>query len=493
MNEAGDSSLKTSPIQPGGHPHHPRPSTDSPEISHRCEALFTVQPSVRRPVDENVTGEDSGTSQAIAHIKQVMTKDAISLVRFEASDLHGISRSKMVPAHHFHEKALHGVAVPRSCLELTLSPQDNEVDHMTAAGFSSDVLLVPDLLTFRSLPWAAQTARVICDSCSITGLPLKTAPRHVASQVLAQLHSLGFSLRASFSYECCIFSVPEKISSKTLLFPGATLLSNDLPFFHLLVNSMYLMDVDVDSFATASGPGQIEFSLRPESGIRAADSAFTFRTGMKETARKQGYLASFLTNSSFYNCGVFSHSVWDAARKRNLFHSAGGQLSEIGSKWLAGLLHHCAALSCLSAPSATCRRWLAKAAKEPQQAAYATYGCNDNSCSFSVKLHGDKGTRIDSMLGSAMGNPYIVLAATVAAGMDGIRQNLSIPSGNLIQQKKFLIPCKLEDALDALDEDCVIRGALGDAFVQYFIDMKRLEMETEEMDTERDKFLEYFI
>lgn len=380
--------------------------------------------------------------------------------------------------------------VPRSCLELTLSPQDNEVDHMTAAGFSGDVLLVPDLLTFGSLPWASQTARVICDSCSVTGLPLKTAPRHVASQVLAQLHSLGFSLRASFAYECCIFSVPEKISSKTLLFPGATLSSNDLPFFHLLVNSMYLMGADVDSFATASGPGQIEFSLRPEFGIRAADSAFTFRTGIKEIARKQGYLASFLTNSSFHNCGVFSHSVWDAAGKRNLFRSAEGELSEIGSKWLAGLLHHSAALSCLSAPSAACWRRLAKAAKEPRQ---ATYGCNDNSCSFSVKFHGDRGTRVDSMLGSAMGNPYVVLAATVAAGIDGIQQNLSIPSGNLIQQKKFLIPSKLEEALDALDEDCVIRGALGDAFVQYFINMKRLEMETEEMDTERDKFLEYFI
>ncbi|KPP75989.1 hypothetical protein Z043_104708 [Scleropages formosus] len=438
----------------------------------------------------------SNYTSAIEHIKQKITREEIGFVRFEATDLHGVSRSKMVPARYFQEKAMHGIAIPRNYLELTLSPKDNEVDHINAANFNSDVLLMPDLSTFRALPWASQTARVICDSCSVTGNPLRTSPRLVAKQLLRSLHNLGFSLQSSFTYECCVFGAPEKINPKMFFFPGATLMSNDLSFFQQLINSMYFMGTDVESFASANGPGQMEISFQPEFGICAADSAFTFRTGIKELARKQGYIASFFTDDGFYNSGIFSHSVWDASGRRNLFFSAGGELSEIGKKWLAGLVHHSAALSCFMAPGVSCRRRLAKAAKEPKHTIYATWGCNDNSCNFNIKSHGSRGMHIENRLGSAMANPYLVLAVTLAAGIDGIKQNLSVDAdhtGNLIQQKKVVIPVKLEDALTALDEDDIIKGALGDTFVQYFIAMKKYEIETEELDTERNKCLEYFI
>ncbi|KAL4659859.1 lengsin [Arapaima gigas] len=494
------------------------PSQHEDGLSPPSGVSLTEPPGVRHQVDEssvrretwalqensrNITNVDthgsysfSNYTSAIEHIKQKITKEEINFIRFEASDLHGVSRSKMVPARYFQEKCMHGIAMPRNYLELTLSPKDDEVDHMNAANFNSDVLLLPDLSTFRALPWANQTARVICDSCSVTGNPLRTSPRFVAKQLLRCLQNLGFSLKSSFTYECCIFGAPEKINPKMFFFPGATLMSNDLPFFQHLINSMYFMGTDVESFASANGPGQMEISFQPEFGIGAADSAFTFRTGIKEIARKQGYIASFFTDNGFYNSGIFSHSVWDASGRRNLFFMPGGELSEIGNKWLAGLIHHSAAISCFMAPGAGCRQRLAKAAKEPKHMLYATWGCNDNSCSFNVKCHSSKGTHIDNRLGSAMANPYLVLAATVAAGIDGIKQNLTVdsdPTTNLSQQKKVLIPVKLEDALVALEEDNVIRGALGDTFVQYFTALKRYEIETEELDTERNKCLEYFI
>ncbi|MBN3308870.1 LGSN protein, partial [Amia calva] len=438
-------------------------------------------------------------TSGIEHIKQQIAREEISFVRFEATDLHGVSRSKTVPARFFQEKAIYGVPMPRSYLELTLSPKDNEVDHISAANFNSDVLLIPDLLTFRILPWAEKTARVLCDSCAVTGNPLRTSPRHIAKQLLNQLKSIGFSLHSSFTYECCIFGVPEKINSKTLFFPAATLLSNhDLPFFQQLINGMYFMGADVDSFASASGPGQMEISFQPEFGINSADNAFTFRTGIKEMAKKHGYIASFFTDDGFYNSGVFSHSLWDVNGKKNLFQSGGGELSEFGKKWLAGLLHHSAALSCLMAPGVGCRRQIAKDIKEPKHVVYVTWGSNDNSCAFNVKYHGGKGTHIDNKLGSATANPYLVLAATVAAGLDGIKRNLTLNGGvNGSQNQELLrhypIPLKLEDALVALGDDHIIRGALGDAFIQYFIAMKRYEIETKELDAERNKCLEYFI
>ncbi|XP_038144195.1 lengsin [Cyprinodon tularosa] len=436
---------------------------------------------------------------AMDQIKQQIARENINFVRFEATDLHGVSRSKTVPVRFFHEKAVYGVPMPRSYLELTLSPKSNEVDHASTASFSSDVLLIPDLSTFRVLPWAEQTARVICDPCTVTGSPLRTSPRLIAKQLLGQLQSLGFSLHSSFTYECCVLGAPDRIGPKTLLFPATTLLSNhDLPFLQQLVDSMYCMGADIDSISSASGPSQMEINLRPEFGIAAADSAFTFRTGIKEMARKHSYIASFFTDDGLYNAGVLSHSLWDANGRRSLFQSSekAADLSEIGRKWLAGLLTHAAALSCLMSPGLGCRSHIAKTIKDSKQMLYATCGCNDNSSSFNIKYHGGRETHIDNKLGSAMANPYIVLAATVAAGLDGIRKNLNIE--NLLnkapgQQKEFAIPVKLDNALEALAEDHVICSALGEPFVQYFIAMKKFEIETQELDDERNKCLEYFI
>lgn len=388
--------------------------------------------------------------------------------------------------------------MPRSYLELTLSSKVNEVDNGTVANFSSDILLIPDMSTFKILPWANHTARVICDPCSVTGVPLRTSPRLIAKQLLGQLQAMGFSLHSSLTYECCVLGLPERVGPKAVFFPATTLLSNnDLPFLHQLITGMYYMGTDVDSFASASGPGQMEISLKPKFGIEAADSAFTFRTGIKELSRKYNYITSFYTDDGIYNSGAFAHSLWDANGRRCLFHTGSADLSEIGRKWLAGLLRHSAALSCLMAPGVGCRNQLTREVKNQKHAnLYATCGSNDNSCAFNVKFHGGRETHIDNKLGSAMANPYIVLAATVAAGLDGIKRNLSFDYGlnrAPAQQRQFAIPVKLEGALEALAEDSVMRGALGEPFVQYFIAMKKFEIETQELDAERNKSLEYFI
>lgn len=391
---------------------------------------------------------------------------------------------------------MYGVPMPRSYLELTLSPKENEVDHPTAASFNSDILLIPDLSTFRALPWAEQTARIICDPCTITGIPLRTSPRLIAKLMLGQLHAMGFSFHSSFTYECCIFGAPERMGPKVIFFPATTLLSNhDMPFIQQLVKGMYHLGISVDSFASANGPGQMEICFKPKFGIEAADSAFTFRTGVKEMARKYNYIATFLSNDNIYNSGSLSHSLWDADGRRNLFHSGTGEMSEIGKKWLGGLLHHSPALSCLMAPGIGCRTWLSKV-NISKSMFYATCGCNDNACAFNVKVHGGREPHIENKLGSAMANPYVVLAATIAAGLDGVRRNLCVEQSlnrAPVHQKEFAIPVKLEDALEALGEDSVICGALGETFVQYFIAMKRLEIETQETDSDRNKNLEYFI
>ncbi|XP_054675864.1 lengsin [Grus americana] len=437
----------------------------------------------------------------IEFIKQQMARDNVQFVRFESIDLHGVSRSKNVPSRFFHEKAIHGVAMPRSYLELTLNPKDNELDYLNATNFNCDIILNPDLSTFRILPWTEQTARVICDSFTVLGNPLMTSPRHIAKKQLSQLQDNGFSLQSAFTYEFCIYGITEVVNSKTISFPAATILNNhDQTFIQELIEGMYYAGANIESFSSSSGPGQMEITFHPAFGIDAADSAFTFRTGIKEVAKKYNYVASFFSESGFYNSGALSHSLWDLNGQKNLFSAGYGveELSNIGKNWLSGLLAHTAAISCLMAPTTSCRKPYSKYSKESKETVNAKWAYNDNSCAFNIKCHSGKGTRIENKLSSATANPYLVLAATIAAGLDGVKRGLRYD--DMVQEenhtgdlKHSSVPLKLEDALVALEKDSCIKEALGETFVRYFVAMKRYELETEEMDSERNKCLGYFI
>ncbi|XP_063245488.1 lengsin [Prinia subflava] len=437
----------------------------------------------------------------IEFIKQQMARDNVQFVRFESVDLHGVSRSKNVPSRFFQEKAIHGIAMPRSYLELTLNPKDNELDYINATNFNCDIILNPDLSTFRILPWTEQTARVICDSFTVLGTPLMTSPRHIAKKQLSQLQDNGFSLHSAFTYEFCIYGITEVVNSKTISFPAATILNNhDQTFIQELIEGMYFAGANIESFSSSTGPGQMEITFHPAFGLDAADSAFTFRTGLKEVAKKYNYVASFFSESGFYNSGALSHSLWDLNGQKNLFSAGYGveELPEVGRNWLSGLLAHTAAISCLMAPTTNCRKPYSKYSKESKETVNARWAYNDNSCAFNVKCHGGKGTYIENKLSSAAANPYLVLAATIAAGLDGVKRGLSYDdmleeenhTGDL---KHSSIPLKLEDALVALEEDSCIKEALGETFIRYFVAMKHYELETEEMDSERNKCLGYFI
>ncbi|XP_068824540.1 lengsin [Capricornis sumatraensis] len=440
-------------------------------------------------------------SSRMKHIKQEMAKNHLQFVRFEATDLHGVSRSKSIPAQFFQEKVIHGVYMPRGYLELIPNPKDNEVDHIRATCFNSDIVLMPELSTFRVLPWAKRTARVICDTFTVTGEPLLTSPRHIAKRQLSQLQDAGFSLLSAFIYDFCIFGVPEIINSKTISLPASALLNNhDQPFIQELVDGLYHTGANVESFSSSTRPGQMEICFLPEFGISSADNAFTLRMAVKEVARKYNYITSFFIETGFCNSGILSHSLWDVDEKKNMFCSSSGieQLTIPGKKWLAGLLKHSAALSCLMAPAVSCRKRYSKESKDLKESVPTTWGYNDNSCAFNIKCHGEKGTRIENKLGSATANPYLVLAATVAAGLDGLYSDDGVLSGpenstDLHQAKPSEIPLKLEHALMALEEDQCLRQALGETFIRYFVAMKKYELENEETDAERNKFLEYFI
>ncbi|XP_018420352.1 PREDICTED: lengsin [Nanorana parkeri] len=477
----------------------------APETKHEPPATEFKEGLSASSKDVDPSGDEIQDSYSIIalveHLKQQIAREDIRFVRFEATDLHGVSRSKTISARFFQDKAVNGICMPRSNLELTLDTKDNEVDHSSSKQFNSDILLKPDLQTFRVLPWTEKTARVLCDPFTLLGNPLLTSPRYLAKRLLSQLQESGFLLSSAFIYEFCIFGVAEIINSKTISFPAVTLLSDHQMFMQELLEGMYYTGGNIECFSSSSAPGQMEVSFLPEYGLAAADNAFTFKTGIKEAAKKQDYIVSFNTDSvGFYNSGVLSHSLWDVSGTKNVFHTGSREkvLTDIGKKWISGLLQHSAALSCLVAPGAACRKRFLKNDKDPPNSICSTWGSNNNTCTYNVKSQGCNGTYIENMLCSATANPYLVLAATIAAGLDGLRRGLDLFEAanshtKLTELKAPSVPLKLEDALSALEEDTCMRASLGEPFIHHFMTMKRYELETDEGDTERNTFLEYFI
>ncbi|KAG8444871.1 hypothetical protein GDO86_009866 [Hymenochirus boettgeri] len=458
--------------------------------------FFGQRPSGRKdlPSDSSEIPKPSNLISQVEAIKQQIAREDIHFIKFEVADLLGFSKTKTIPVRFFHEKVVNGIHMPRSYLELNKNSKVSGEDPKCATNFASDIVLKPELSTFAILPWSEKNSKIICDAYTIRGDPLVTSPRYLAKQLLKQLQEIGLSLHAGFTYEFSIFGVAETVNSKTVVFPAATLVTDhDHLFLQELFDGMYYIGGNIESFQD-SGPGQMEISFQPEYGLIAADNAFTFRTGLKEVAEKYGYIASFFSDiNEIYNSGIFTHSLRDENGK-NMFNNGSQdlKLTDIGKKWLSGLIVHSAALSCLVAPDVSCRKHFAKGVKESKDNIRATCGFNDTSCTYNMKCYCAKGTYIENNLSSASANPYIVLAATVAAGLDGIRRGLDV-FDETNQLKIHPIPFKMEDAITCLKDDKYFRIALGEAFIHLFVAVKQYELETEELDYERNKFLEYFI
>ena len=186
-------------------------------------------------------------------------------------------------------------------------------------------------------------------------------------------------------------------------------------------------------------------------------------------------------------------------RGKYLLHEDGDptKLSEVGKHWMAGLVAHAPAITVLMSPTVNCINSLKTWSFSPIN---ATWGIDNRSVAIRVRINGSEGTYIENRLGSAGCNPYLSLAATVAAGIDGIINQLELPPPvirNAYDEEDLPpntqpLPTKMEDALQALLDDKVICDALGEDFIKCFTTAKKHDIKVEKDALERgDKNWEF--
>ncbi len=272
----------------------------------------------------------------LARIESIIQEKKIDFIRLEQTDIHGISRSKIILSKNIRNRAYKGQFMPPM---LSIDVASNDVN---AAGFLQEIsfgdfLNFPDLNTFFVIPWADSTASVTVEPYNQHKNAVLAHPRWLAKHQLQNLATMGLTLMSCFEHEFFITNKdcsPLETSSST----RSTIRNTKYPkMFHQIFKQV---PGEMYSFESEGGPGQYEISCKPAWGLAGADEAFAFKTAVKEIAHQHGHIITFMTKPFPDWCGSSAHynySVWDEKKQRNVFFDGDGtyNLSVIGESWVS--------------------------------------------------------------------------------------------------------------------------------------------------------------
>jgi glutamine synthetase len=416
-------------------------------------------------------------------------QERISLTRFLYADHGGIIRGKAAATGRLAERAASGIGHTRAMMAMSMMDELAPVDGMGPVG---EVRIKPDPDTFVALPYAPGAAAMLSDQVNPDGSPWDGCARTFLKQAVAELSRLGYELQASFEpeftlghYEGASFTpVDESLCYSATGFHLAHDYTIDL------VDALIKQGLEVEHYYPELGHGQQEVPIRHATALRAADNHVLLRETVRAVAIRHGLWASFAPKPLPAQAGNGAHlhaSLW--ADGANAFADGrdNRRLSEVGNRFLAGVLAHLPGLVALTCGTVNSYRRLA-----PQMwsGAYLCYGPDNREAAV----------RICSPIGSlgsvnlelkpidSTGNPYLALGAFIYAGIDGIRRSLeageplladpaTLDPAERERLSVFRLPSNLGVALDALEADSYLMSVLGPLRSTAYLAVKRSEAE----------------
>ncbi|HEV2141257.1 MAG TPA: glutamine synthetase family protein [Candidatus Dormibacteraeota bacterium] len=410
-------------------------------------------------------------------------ENGIRNVRFELPDMHGTSRSKIVPIEHAARFAHDGLNMYGGAAVL-----DSRSDVVPGTLYNEEVayadqLLYPDPETAAIVPWVEATGRFICDSRWADGRPLAASPRHVFARVLELSRKLGYEPVMGMESE---FYVLDPDTHKPL-FSGYHIFNSVrntwVPAIERIISEMRDFGIDIITANCEYAGSQWEINYAPASGMGGPDRAYGFKNGVKEIARKEGLLASFMSKpfADGAGCGAHTHISLvriDGGENAMADDDAEAGLSQVGRQFVAGQLRHAASIYALLAPTLNCLKRRRRHTFSPTN---VSWGPEDRSAFVRVKGGSASSRHIENRAPSGLSNPYLVGAALLASGLLGIEGKLELePAAHPPAEEdesKTKLPTTLEESLQLLENDKQITAMLGDEFVKAYTVMRRYELQ----------------
>jgi glutamine synthetase len=446
-------------------------------------------------------------ARAAAAVEKTIKRKRLELVRFSFPDQHGILRGKTLLATEAPAALRGGVTMTSTLFAKDTSHRNVFPVFEAGAGMgvpemggAGNFIMVADPETFRVLPWAEKTGWLLCDSYFPNGKKVPIATRQLYCDALAKLAKAGYDYLAGLEVEFHLFKIDDlRLAPDTLTWPGEPpAVSHTTRGFQYLTEGYYdqvapIMDVlrkdvgalglPLHSLEVEFGPSQFEMTFAPQAGMGPADAMILFRSALKQMARRQGYLVSFMCRPRLPNTlasGWHLHqSLIERKSKANAFVSLNEKdaLSPLGRNFLAGLLANARAAAAFTTPTLNgYKRYRGVNSMAPVQAIWA----RDNRGAMVRVLGeaGDPATHLENRCGEPLANPYLYMASQIYAGLDGIARKLDPgPSADApYKGSAEALPETLEEAVTSLRANACLRAGFGDGFVDYYAHIKEAEI-----------------
>jgi glutamine synthetase len=404
-----------------------------------------------------------------------------SFVLVSFTDLFGIQRAKLVPASALTAMAADGAGFAGFAAWLDLSPADG------------DVLAVPDPASLTALPWQSEVGWMAAD-LTLNGEPMAQCPRRLLRLQQQRAAALGFELRSGVEAEFFLLSpdgaaIADPADHQEKPCYDQLALMRRFGLIGPLLAAMEQLGWGPYQADHEDANGQFEINWTFADALTTADRHAFFKVMVKAMAEQQGLRASFMAKpfAALTGNGCHTHlSLWGApgtaAAGRNLFHDPAGEqgLSSLAYQFLGGLIAHAPALCAITNPTVNSYRRLAA----PPTTSGATWSPGGISYAGNNRTHMVRipdGQRLELRLPDGTAHPYLLQAAILAAGLDGIarqldpgpRQDNDNYANPLGPDQCRRLPADLGEALDAFAADTALRQGLGEPFCQAYERLRR--------------------
>lgn len=432
-------------------------------------------------------------------------RDGVVFISLQFTDVTGVVKSVDLPRQRLSQALDDGVWFDGSSVEGFARIQE------------SDMLLMPDPLTYAVLPWSQpdlRRARLFCDIYQPDGSLFPGDPRGLLKRLLEHIDQRGWTYNVGPEPEFFLF----KKNGPTTIHPVPHDVGSYFDFSASdeavsvrteLMKSLDFMGLDVETGHHEVALGQHEIDFRFDNALRTADNVLTLKYTIKAIAAQHDLVASFMPKPIFgiNGSGMHCHQSLFDREGNNLFYDPGDEycLSKIGYGFIAGQLAHARALSAIVAPTVNSYKRLVPGYEAP---VYVGWAQINRSALIRIPRHTpgfEKSTRVELRCPDPSTNPYLAFTVMLAAALDGIDGEIPSPKPlnnvnvyQLTAEERAArhiaeLPGSLAEALRELEQDSVIKEALGPVLYEAFYRAKWAEIEESRQrvtDWELEKYLE---
>lgn len=428
----------------------------------------------------------------LGDVREHFREQKVRRVKLCVTDLDGVLRGKWISTEKFTGMVESSIGFCNVVFGWDIG--DALYDNVKYTGWHTgfpDAVCHVDLQTFRTIPWEPGTALFLLDFVDSEDKPLGIAPRQVFQRVLSRAEEMGYIPKFAAEFEFFMFretaqSVREKhFADLTPLTPGMfgySILraSSNAEMLLDMLTQLEGFGIPLEGLHTETGPGVFEAAITVDEGLLAADRAVLFKTAVKEIAARHGAIPTFMAKCNAKLPGSSGHlhqSLWRGKQYgTNLFATdEAGCIGGVMQQYIAGLVANMPELMACFCPTVNSYKRTVPGTWAPIN---ATWGIDNRTTAVRAIPSTGKSGRVELRLTGADINPYIAMAASLAAGLDGIERELPLPPPvvNAYAGDGPRLPRSLAEATGKLRESAMARKWLGDDFVEHYAATREWEV-----------------